>query len=113
MASKLADILQQEYRTKGLIGGTASAFGKSSREKMDIRNVLFGGSGLGSIVGRKVFGKGYSAIDRSSKTSEMSSAISGSSSVLQEISINSRITAKNSMALPAMASQMNIMQKKY
>ena len=37
---------------------------------MDIRNVLFGGSGLGSIVGRKVFGKGYSAIDRSNKSAE-------------------------------------------
>ena len=111
MASRLTDILQQEYKTRGLIGGTASAFGKSSREKMDIRNVLFGGSGLGSIVGRKVFGKGYSAIDRSNKSSEMSSAISGSSSVLQEISINSRITAKNSMALPRIAEQMNIMQK--
>ena len=68
MASRLTDILQQEYKTRGLIGGTASAFGKSSREKMDIRNVLFGGSGLGSIVGRKVFGKGYSAIDRSNKS---------------------------------------------
>lgn len=111
MASRLADILQQEYKTKGLIGGAVSALGKSSREKSDIRNIIFGGSGLGSIVGRKVFGKGYSATDRSSKTSEMSSSISGSSSVLQEISINGRITAKNSMALPAMASQMNIMQK--
>jgi hypothetical protein len=111
MASRLTDILQQEYKTKGLIGGAVSALGKSSREKSDIRNILFGGSGLGSIVGRKVFGKGYSATDRSSKTSEMSSSISGSSSVLQEISINGRITAKNSMALPAMASQMNIMQK--
>ena len=111
MASRLADILQQEYRTKGLIGGTASALSKSSREKMDVRNILFGGSGLGSIIGRKVFGKGYSATDRSSKAPEMSSAISGSSSVLQEISINSRITAKNSMSLPMMANQMNIMQK--
>ena len=112
MASRLADILQQEYRTKGLIGGTASALSKSSREKMDVRNILFGGSGLGSIIGRKVFGKGYSAIDRSSKVSNVSEAISsGSSSTLQEISINGKITAKNSMALPAMASQMNIMQK--
>ena len=111
MASRLTNILQQEYKTKGLIGGAVSALGKSSREKFDIRNIIFGGSGLGSIVGRKVFGKGYSATDRSSKTSEMSSSISGSSSVLQEISINGRITAKNSMALPAMASQMNIMQK--
>ena len=112
MASRLTDILQQEYKTKGLIGGAVSALGKSSREKSDIRNMIFGGSGLGSIIGRKVFGKGYSATDRSGKTSEMSSS-SGSSSVLQEISINGRITAKNSMALPAMASQMNIMQLFY
>lgn len=112
MASRLADILQQEYKTKGLIGGTASALNKSSREKMDVRNILFGGSGLGSIVGRKVFGKGYSAIDRSSKVSNVSEAISsGSSSVLQEISINGKIAAKNSMSLPRIAEQMNIMQK--
>jgi hypothetical protein len=112
MASKLADILQQEYKTKGLIGGAVSALGKSSREKSDIRNMLFGGSGLGSIVGRKVFGKGYSATDRSGKVSNVSETISsGSSSVLQEISINGKIAAKNSMSLPRIAEQMNIMQK--
>jgi len=112
MASRLADILQQEYKTKGLIGGAVSALGKSSREKSDIRNMLFGGSGLGSIVGRKVFGKGYSATDRSGKVSNVSGAISsGSSSVLQEISINGKIAAKNSMSLPRIAEQMNIMQK--
>ena len=112
MASRLADILQQEYKTKGLIGGTASAAGKKTLEKIDLRNFLFGGSGVGSIVGRKVFGRGYSATSGSNKVSGVSESISsGSSSVLQEININSRITAKNSMALPAMASQMNIMQK--
>jgi len=112
MASRLADILQQEYKTKGLVSGTVSALGKSSREKSDIRNILFGGSGLGSIIGRKVFGKGYSAIDRSSKVSNVSETISsGSSSILQEISINGKIAAKNSMSLPKIAEQMNIMQK--
>ena len=111
MASRLTNILQQEYKTKGLIGGAVSALGKSSREKTDIRNIIFGGSGLGSIVGRKVFGKGYSATDRSGKTSEMSSSISGSSSVLQEISISSKIAAKNSMSLPMMARDMNVMRQ--
>ena len=112
MASRLADILQQEYKTKGLVGGAFSALGKSSREKSDIRNMIFGGSGLGSIVGRKVFGKGYSATDRSGKVSNVSETISsGSSSVLQEISINGKIAAKNSMSLPRIAEQMNIMQK--
>ena len=112
MASRLADILQQEYKTKGLIGGTASAAGKKTLEKIDLRNVLFGGSGIGSIVGRKVFGRGYSATSGPNKVSGVSESISsGSSSVLQEISINGRISAKNSMALPRIAEQMNIMQK--
>jgi hypothetical protein len=112
MASRLADILQQEYKTKGLIGGTASAAGKKTLEKIDLRNVLFGGSGIGSIVGRKVFGRGYSANSGPNKVSGVSESISsGSSSVLQEISINGRISAKNSMALPRIAEQMNIMQK--
>ena len=69
MASRLADILQQEYKTKGLIGGTASAAGKKTLEKIDLRNVLFGGSGISSIVGRKVFGRGYSATSGSNKVS--------------------------------------------
>jgi len=112
MASRLADILQQEYKTKGLIGGTASAVGKKTLEKIDLRNVLFSGSGIGSIVGRKAFGRGYSATSGSNKVFGVSESISsGSSSVLQEISINGRISAKNSMALPRIAEQMNIMQK--
>ena len=65
MASKLSEILKQEYKSKGLFSGAASAVGKSLKEKTDIRNVLFGGSGLGSIIGQKIFGKGYKAIDRS------------------------------------------------
>jgi hypothetical protein len=111
--SRLAEILKQEYKTKGVFSGASSALSKNAREKMDIRNNLFGGSGLGSIIGRKIFGKGYSAIDSDrSKVSSASDAISsGSSTILQEISINGKITAKNSMALPRLAEQMNIMQK--
>ena len=59
--SRLANILQQEYKTKGLIGGAASSLGKRSLEKLDIRNALFSGGGIGSIIGTKIFGKGYSA----------------------------------------------------
>ena len=99
--SRLADILKNEYKTKGIIEGGSSALAKHAREKMDIRNSLFGGSGLGSIIGRKLFGKGYSAIDSvkgSSKVSEASSDLSGSSSgILQEISASSKLTAKNTL----------------
>jgi hypothetical protein len=114
--SRLANILQQEYKTKGLISGAASSLGKRSLEKLDIRNALFSGGGIGSIIGTKIFGKGYSATrnntsSNASQRTSPSSLTSDSSSILQDININSKITAKNSMALPAMAKQMNIMQK--
>ena len=111
--SRLAEILKQEYQTKGVFGGAASALNKRAKEKMDIRNSLFGGSGLGSIIGRKVFGKGYSAISSDkSKVSNVSEAISsGSNSILQEVSISSKITAKNTLAMPAMARDMHLMKQ--
>jgi hypothetical protein len=111
--SRLAEILKQEYQTKGIFAGAASALSKRSKEKMDIRNSLFGGSGLGSIIGRKVFGKGYSAISSDkSRVSNVSEAISsGSNSILQEVSISSKITAKNTLAMPAMARDMYLMKQ--
>jgi len=111
--SRLAEILKQEYQTKGIFAGAASALSKRSKEKMDIRNSLFGGSGLGSIIGRKVFGKGYSAISSDkSKMSNVSEAISsGSNTLLQEVSISSKITAKNTLAMPAMARDMYLMKQ--
>lgn len=110
--SRLADILQQEYKTKGVFSGATSAVGKRTLEKLDIRNALFSGGGIGSVVGTKIFGKGYSATRGSKTTTPTNETLSsGPSPLLQEISINSKITAKNSMALPAMAKQMNIMQK--
>lgn len=110
--SRLADILKQEYQTKGVFGGAASALSKRAKETMDIRNSLFGGSGLGSIIGRKIFGKGYSATDSRSRVSNVSEAISsGSSTILQEISISSKITAKNTLALPSMARDMHLVKQ--
>jgi len=111
--SRLVNILQQEYKTKGLFSGAASSLGKRTLEKLDVRNALFSGGGLGSVIGTKIFGKGYSATRRAGtgKGTSPNVLTSDSSSLLQDININSKITAKNSMALPAMAKQMNIMQK--
>jgi hypothetical protein len=85
---------------------------KQSKEKMDIRNSLFGGSGLGSIIGRKVFGKGYSATGKDSKISSSSEGLgAGASTILQEININSKVTAKNSLAMPSMARDIFLMKQ--
>ena len=109
MASRLTNILQQEYKTKGLVGGAFSAMSKSSKEKMDVRNILFGGSGLGSIVGRKVFGKGYSATAGSNNT--------GVSSPLKEsTNLNNPILEQinqNTSYMPAMARDMNVLRQSF
>ena len=114
-ASRLADILKQEYKSKGIVGGLASATGKRVLEKLDIRNALFGGSGVGSLVGRKIFGKGYSAINEKSGADKLSSQtapiLSAQSDKLDTIGMNTQITAKNSMAIPSMARDMNVMRQ--
>jgi hypothetical protein len=110
--ARLASILEQEYKTKGAFSGTSSALGKAALEKLDIRNALFGGGGVGSVIGTKVFGKGYSATrnrDTVKSTSPVSENLSSASSpILQQINANMKMTAKNSMSLPMMARDMNL-----
>lgn len=110
--NRLAQILEQEYKTRGIVGGAVSALGKRSREKIDIRNLLFSGSGLGSTIATKIFGKGYSATRRTpSSASGTSPSLDGvSNAVLEKINKNSKIAAKNSVVLPAMARDMNLMR---
>jgi hypothetical protein len=116
---RLASILEKEYKSKGLFSGAASAGGKRLREMIDIRNYLFSGSGIGSIVGRKIFGKGYTATP-SSDVSNVASKISTPSTgvfskesvdILVSIKSDTRISAKNSTVLPGMARDMNIMRQ--
>lgn len=58
------DIYKQELKSKGILSSISSAAGKRLREKTDIRNILFGGKGIFSATGQKIFGKGYSALDK-------------------------------------------------
>lgn len=109
MAGTLSQIIQQEYKTKGVVSGLASGIGKTALEKADLRNLFFGGSGSASIIGRKIFGKGYSATKRD--TTPTRTTLDQSDVVLSEIRDNMILSAKNSMALPMIAGQMNIMQK--
>jgi hypothetical protein len=118
MAGRLAQILEQEYKTKGLVGGLATGFGKSFKEKTDLSNLFFSGSGVMSVLGRKIFGKGYSALRDTTPKTKLSSLSPDrltpsieDSPVLIDISKNMRILAKNSFVLPEMAKQNNIMQK--
>jgi hypothetical protein len=112
---KLAKILEEEYKSKGFLTGAAAAGSKRIKEMFDIRNVLFSGSGIGSVIGRKIFGKGYTATPESSVASKISSPTPGFSSesidVLVSIKKDTRTSAKNSMVLPSMARDMNLMRQ--
>jgi hypothetical protein len=113
--TRLGTILEQEYKSKGLISGASSALGKRAMEKMDIRNSLFGGSGLSSIIGKKIFGKGYSAtrdVNSGSGVSSVSQEISeNNNSQLDELIVNARITAKNTLSFPSMARDMHLVKQ--
>lgn len=112
MASRLSQILEQEYKNMGVVSGSMSAVGKRAREKLDVRNALFSGSGVGSILGRKILGKGYSATAKGVGSARSASpTIEGlSNSTLENINTNTSITAKNTSVMPMMARDMNLMK---
>ena len=123
--SRLAEIYGSELKSgRGAFSGLGTAIGKRALEKIDIRNALFGGSGIGSQMGRAIFGKGYSATPRSgtSRTRQnLSSNISiDTSSIVQrldtlndkadDINANLKIIAKSSITLPSINHDTNVIR---
>jgi len=118
--SRLADIYRSELKNKGLLGALVSAIGERGKEKTDIRRIL-PQSGLTGAAFGKMFGKAYKYNDRPKSSvgsvRNVGSTVgsSGDSAVSQEvnekltrISTDNRITAKNTIVLPAMARDMNL-----
>ena len=110
--SRLAQIYGNELKSgKGAFSGLSSAIGKRALEKIDIRNSLFGGSGIGSQMGRAVFGKGYSAAPKTNTGKILSSGNSFASSaarvcepVMSEESANAKAAA-NSTSRPVFSAR--------
>ena len=118
---RLAKILESEYKSKGISSGAMSAVGKRGLEIADPRNYLFGGSGLGSIIGRKIFGRGYSAtrtnniVNNNNITGLGPAPSSGLSDqsvdLLRSMKADTAITAKSAIVLPAMSRDMNLVRQ--
>jgi|694.fasta_scaffold01208_23 hypothetical protein len=118
MATKFSQLYKQELKSKGILSSLGSAALKQSRERMDVRNTFFGGQGMLSITGQKIFGKGYSPIGKtssilsSSPTSASATADSQgitdllSSSERQESLL--RVISKNTFNMNMMARDTNI-----
>ena len=121
--SRLAQIYGNELKSgKGAFSGLSSAVGKRALEKIDIRNSLFGGSGIGSQMGRAVFGKGYSAAPKTNTGKILSSGSSFDTTSLVEkldslnekvddANSNLRIIAKKSLVLTSINHDSNIIRQ--
>lgn len=119
--TSFTNIYKNELKSKGVLSSLGSTALKRTRERLDPRNMLFGGSGMIAATGRKIFGKGYSAIqnDSGSKLATKTAEISGlqsevvagllASSLKQESQLS--IIAKNTMNNNAMARDMNVMRQ--
>ena len=117
--SRLAEIYKSE-KAKG--GGLVSALGKRALEKIDPRQ-MFNQKGLAAAIAPSLF-KSYSATRSGGKspaalstptpqisTQNMESKIDILSSEMRVVGNNTRVAAKNSMSLPDMARDMNVMRQ--
>jgi len=115
--SRLAEIYKSEKK-KG--GGLMSALGKRALEKIDPRQ-MFNQKGLAAAIAPSLF-KTYSATAGNSSTAlstptpqistqNMESKIDILSSEMRIVGNNTKVAAKNSMSLPDMARDMNVMRQ--
>jgi flagellar protein FlgJ len=116
--SRLAEIYKSE-KAKG--GGLVSALGKRTLEKIDPRQ-MFNQKGLAAAIAPSLF-KSYSATRGSGKTpttlttapqvqtQQLESKIDGLISETRNVSFNTQLAAKNSMTMPDMARDMNVMRQ--
>jgi hypothetical protein len=111
------DIYKNELKSSGILSSLGSTVLKRTREKLDVRNMLFGGSGMIAATGQKVFGKGYQAIQKgpagqprtlSGQTGFQSVAIDSLLVSSQKQEAQLAIIAKNTMNNNSMARDMNV-----
>ena len=110
--SRLAEIYRQELKSKGLLSALISASDERRKEKMDVRNLL-PSTGLTGAAFQKVFGKSYRYKSKKDSVKNVSDGMESKSTddKLTRISNDTKITAKNSIVLPGMARDMNVMRQ--
>jgi hypothetical protein len=111
--SRLAEIYRKELKTKGLLGALVSASGARLKEKTDIRGML-PQTGVSGAAFEKMFGKRYKYGGDKQTVRSADGSDGGVSKSMEEkltrIGVDGRLTAKNTVVLPAMARDMNLMR---
>lgn len=127
--SRIAEIFEyQKGQGKGTLGALGGAIGGRVLEKLDIRNLLFGGPGtisrsLSQSIGKSIFGQGYRAapsrrekfdeaigrgLESPESTKVFSAAIEDS---LNAIDSKMTILVKNSIAQNRMSRDINVIRQ--
>jgi hypothetical protein len=114
--SRFAQIYREELKkNKGIFGSLASTGGARAKEMLDLRQYLLPQMGVSGAIAQRVFGKSFKygggAGVRNvggAGTSSISDKVV--SEKLTRIDANGKIAAKNSIVLPAMARDMNLMR---
>lgn len=106
---------EQIYRQQTQAGeGTFSAIGTAARERAreraDLRR-MFPNTGMLGAMLESAFGKPYRAGSKAGKAGQVSGASPLDDKSLNVIRMNTAIMAKNSMVLPGMARDMNVMRQ--
>lgn len=106
MASRLTEIYRSEKSTGG---GLGSAVGKRLKEKIDPRKML---DQKGLLVSMFPSLKAYNATPRRQTAPKISGGVDSGvdNEALSSIAATSSLTAKNTMSLPMMARDMNLMK---
>lgn len=105
------DIYKDQLKSKGVLQSLGSAVVGRTKERMDPRNILFGGKGIFAATGQKVFGKGYSAIQPKKLEKESSDTNSEVINLLKQNGDRLSVIGKNTMPLRAIARDMNVMRQ--
>jgi hypothetical protein len=102
-------VKQQRQQGSGILSSVGSAAAGSARESLDIRNALFKSGSLLNTLFPNV--KGFKAGEKVTKDKLSSTESSLSATKLDQIGENTKIAAKNSLVLPSMARDMNVMRQ--
>jgi len=127
--SRLSELFEyQKGKGKGTLGALSGAVGGRVLEKLDIRNLLFGGPGqesrtLAQSIGQSIFGSGYRAapsrrgrsadrgVERGVESPEIARSLSTMEDSLSAINSKMTILAKNSIAQNRMSRDINVIRQ--
>jgi|LakMenEpi03Aug12_release.lakeMendotaPanAssembly.Ray.scaffolds.fasta_scaffold06428_7 hypothetical protein len=115
MATRFSTVYKQELKNKGVLSSMGSAVLKSAKERMNVRNIFFGGKGMLSATGQKIFGRGYSPLSTGNTGAVSNSQVAAQTAATNDLLSSSerqeallRVVAKNTFNMNMMARDMNI-----